>query len=186
MRRPLQRALVWPIALCAVLALARVPAVQADPAAEAAASTEPTGVTCDSLSVTLSDDKTQHIFHIAAGGDISQITGFAVDFGDHQSFTVHLAADDTADRSSAAIPHIYRDAGNHIATAHVLTTASGKAAKVTSPSCRTSVAILAVGAVLPDTGAPSPLALMATAGLLGIVVYQLQLRWRRPRQPSHQ
>jgi hypothetical protein len=133
-------------------------------------------VTCQSLSISLSDDKNFYIFNASAAGDASTITGYRFDFGDHQSYDFTFSGASTQDRHSASVTHTYMTAGAYTASVQVNTKTAGKVARISSAACRAPITIAPPGSSLVNTGAGNVVALFAGTSLLGTLLYQIWIR----------
>jgi hypothetical protein len=141
-----------------------------------AADAQPT--TCDSLSVSLSQDKNFYVFTAKASGANSNITGYTFAFGDSQSYKFTFPAGTSQDHHSATITHAYQKAGVFAASVRVNTKVNGKTGSATSEQCKTTVTVGAPATSLPNTGAGNTIAWFFTASIAGVVLHQYWLRRR--------
>jgi len=137
-----------------------------------------TPASCNTLSVSLSDDKNFYILAATSKGDSHSITGYTFDFGDHQTYRLRFSANTSKDRHAASVTHVYRDAGTYTARVSVAVNTGGKVANVSSAGCQTNVVIPPPATTLPNTGAYDAPALFMAASLGGGILHHL---WRRHR-----
>lgn len=138
----------------------------------------PRQVTCDNLSIKLSDDKNHYIFSVKAGGDAASITSYTFDFGDKQSYRFNFEKNSTQDRRTAAATHAYQKASKYTAVVHVHTKSQQGAAGITSGNCQASVDIQPPTGRLPETGVTNTVGLFAGLSVGAAVLHNFWLRWR--------
>lgn len=120
--------------------------------AQTNADTPAAPVSCTTVTARLSDDKNFYVITAAADGDVSAITGYTFDFGDHQSYRFTFNPSGHDDRHAANTTHTYQTPGTYAVTAHVDIKVHSKASSVSSDTCKTSLSILPPNSVLPNTG----------------------------------
>ena len=144
----------------------------------ATADTPAPPVSCTTLTAKLSDNKNFYVFSATAGGDNTAITGYAFDFGDHQSYQFTFNPADHSDRHAATVTHTYRSPGTYNPTVRVNVKMHGTATDVSSDTCKTRIAILPAGSALPNTGARNILGLCVAAALIAAPLHSLWIRRR--------
>ncbi len=146
----------------------------------ASAYTDPS-VKCSSLMATASTGWS-YTFTAIASGNSNLITGYSFDFGDRQSYTVIFNQAVKTSRLTTTVMHTYNKPGAYMPQVHVNTQNNGKHLTVSSPACRTNVAIGPLKNGLPDTGVRNPWALFAFVTVMSTCMCQLWLR-RRLHKP---
>ncbi|HSX15832.1 MAG TPA: PKD domain-containing protein [Candidatus Saccharimonadales bacterium] len=131
--------------------------------------------TCDGLSATLSDDKNNYIFRVAASGEDSDILGYTFNFGDHQTYRFTFGKDTGLDRHTAIVTHTFKDPGIFAASVTVQAKSGGHTTTIPSEDCKTTVAIN-LPDELPNTGTRNLLVLFVATALTGFAFRRLLQR----------
>jgi len=137
---------------------------------------------CLSLTAEQSEDKNYYNFKATAStANNASIIGYEFSFGDQQSYRFNFYNVPDKDRGTATVKHTYEKSKDYTATVSVISSANGKEAKASSPSCSTHVTVgLPVVAELPTTGLSTESSLLIALGL-GLITYKVVLTIRTAR-----
>lgn len=146
--------------------------------AYAASPADASSVTCDSLTVSPSDDQNSYVLKAAASGPANVITGYIFDYGDRESYSVAFGSKAGTDHRSATVTHTYKKPGTYIVAVRVTVKTHSKSTDVSSNACKTSVTVLPPG-TLPNTGVniyAAATAVSITAAFIAALCHSIWLR----------